>query len=574
MEKVYPWEQESDIPTVPRNQRTVLATGQAPKYPWEKEPEAEKAPERVPEPNFVERSSGRIQQAGRAMTEDLQGKEMAGFDTSNIDPETMEAFGSPTEPFDQRVAGVIRESSVAAGDILLDGGITFIQKYVPEDWQESIVDFSRETWDKFMSSPKFKEGIQMLGSGVEAYQDWANAYPAYADAIGDAIAVGSWARPGGKKPTTDLVTRQRANRSDWKGENFGEQLGLNAQNYSSGVTPSFKPTVGDRTVNQAGRRKNQSRLNQAKDDLEPIGAERDPTRVRYGARGQKYYDLSSFDEGVAKELVRVPDYSPRRSLVFNMNSARRQALKLKEDLENKITRLGNPAINRSEVQKRLSAVKSSLPNENMLSQPSKEFVNQAFTKINSLINESDGTVLGLLNARREFDNWMKRQGSKLDTDIINAKNVTTRNLRTEMNNIVGDAFDSPFVAESLERQHKLWSAVDRMAPKADKEARTLIGRLIQKAENSTGMKLPTTPLAAGATAGAGAYLLGTPLGAGLAGITGGTTVGVGGIKWLTGPQGQAMMGRALQLAQTTPQLRPTVLALAQMIKDSKEGEGE
>lgn len=484
------------------------------------DPEAQ-APvaEATPEPGFVERAQGYTQDAATSIVDRIMGP---GPDWNAEDPmggPLGTAGASPAEVAQTATA----ETLVAGSNILLDGGLTLLDAIVPDSIQDTVKNYSRAAWDKIASNETIKEGIRVAGEGYEAYQAWAKENPEYAQRVEEVIEVGSLGRKPGVPNKRGTGLKRKADRDI-------------RNNRRAQVNDLLEP------VNRQG----QGQLQQTK-------------------RGTTYYEPSLWEQEVNNEVMKIRDVKPRRSAVYNRNVIRDKAVQTREQLETYIQNKGNPAIDKDKMLTGLANKVNAIDEDTLLTGDARAKAIKMYGKARELILESDGTAQGILQARRDFDQWVRRQkGNVFDSDLETALTVANKEIRDGINDAVEKAA-GPKVRTLLDKQHKLLSASDTLDAKTWKEANTRIGRLKQKIEGVTGMKYPTTPLAAGATVAAGgAFAAGYPMvAAALGGVGGGILL----IKALKSPRGPKLLGELMELMDTYPQLSPEINAIIQMAEE-------
>ena len=102
----------------------------------------------------------------------------------------------------------------------------------------------------------------------------------------------------------------------------------------------------------------------------------------------------------------------------------------------------------------------------------------------------------LLQLRRDLDKWANPKGTVFDPQVINGTNIAMKTIRDQINDLIVEAAPTKGVRESLRKQSDLLTARDIMRPRSINERGNAITRTIQALENDTGVRHPTTPLAA------------------------------------------------------------------------------
>lgn len=475
----------------------------------------EAPPEAAQEPGFLERSQDTLADAGTGITDALFGNEDEYADTSNIDPATMETFGAPTESPMQRVSEAGATALGAASNVLVDGGLSLIQSVMPDSWEERVKNFSREAWDKIMTTPA-RQGVEALEKGYEHYKAWAEENPEWAQTVEEAVSVGSMGRTGPKRGDTYIKRQKKHNISNRKDQT--RQL--------------LEPDTKDFTN---------------WDYYEDTGGT---------VRGSP----KTWTKEVLDEVVRVPDVKPKKSYVHNMNAVRTKSKDYKDELDSLVSAKGKQDINIDSVKTGLANRVNSLDKETLLTGDPLAKAIKIYDHATDLLDEADGSALSILNVRRKLDEWVSDQSRVFDADLQSATSIALRDIRGYLNDTVKKNTKSTRVSTLLDKQHKLLTAGDMLQEQASAQADKYFGRLVQKFEKNTGIHLPSTPLAQAATLGAAGVTFGAP---GLAGAAGALAT-YKGVRWLFSPDGKRMLAELARLSDSVPALKPEVIALQQI----------
>lgn len=479
--------------------------------------------ERPPEqpPNFFKQKEETLNQA----------KQDAIAETPIADRLAQE-FGSPEDYKSpaEHAQTAASDAITWVSDRVVDMGFTAAKALIPDDWEDAIVDYSEQGWTTLMKNDQFRTGIEALESGTEAYGEWANENPELARRLGEVINIGAvGAKP--IAPNTPLTY------------------------------PRLERKVTKRALN--------NRKGAVTEMLEPIGKKGEGTLRINPKTKKKEYVPSKWEKEVNKEVTRVPTVDPKAPYTNNMNAVRDYATTLRKDLD-KLVEVKGEAINKQSVLTGLANKVNNLADETLLSGNAFDVAKKIYKKADELIRASDGTALGLLDARRELDKWVRSQRGVFDSQFENATTISLREIRSHINKEVAKASGGAAkqVESLLSRQHKLLTAGDVLETKALKEADGAIGRMIQKWETKTGERIPTTPYAQAATV---AFLAGKS--AILAPISG--LVGTyKGLKWLPTPEGKLWLQRAKDIAKQNPMLAPEVNAIVQLAEGLQPAEEE
>lgn len=274
-------------------------------------------------------------------------------------------------------------------------------------------------------------------------------------------------------------------------------------------------------------------------------------------KGNQVWSPNDFDIEIADTVKGINKYNPKRSNSYNQSVLRESARTQFDDMVKKIEKQGNPDVNLDSLDDAFSKAISDIPKANRgLYSP--EVLKQSqdlATVARDLVRQSDGTVLGMLKARRDFDKYIRKRGNTFDPDFMSARDAANTIIRDVLNTVADESVKGINIKKALTKQHHTLTAYERLLEKALKERTTTMGRVIQRLENATGFKMPTTPLAAAATGVSGAAVAGAY--PGVAALLGGvatTITGVRGALWLGSPQGRQWMIKMLKEMEKHPTL--------------------
>ena len=309
------------------------------------------------------------------------------------------------------------------------------------------------------------------------------------------------------------------------------------------------------------------------DKVQSIGKMLEPTQEelaknRKDVRGYTETSESGANTWVANaeeqarwvETARVPDLKPKAAAGYNAGKVGDQIGNLSDKLILNIIDQNNPPVSKNHIMSQLSQGL-----EELATSPEFESVGgqgailkPLLIKANQLLDESDGTTLGLLKARQEFDKWVKSvKASPFETTIDTSRKqgvTAIRNILTdEMSRNVPDAPSKAL----LTRQRRLYGSLGELEAKASTQVVGIMGKAAYHIKNLTGLSTPKTLPSAMITYG----LLSSAAAVGWvqAGVTG---LGAGvaafqAAKMLTGPKARQAMGT-------------TIRGLSEVISDTKD----
>ena len=362
---------------------------------------------------------------------------------------------------------------------------------------------SPETFNKIKSaastaskSELVKLGSALLQKGGEAWAWFEKEHPEVSDIVKDTVNVALVASPvktTGAKPLikTNMggaVEVAAKNQIANKERKFLEELVLPEQTKNTRVN---QLTEG-RTVQQGG-------LNA------PIEVE-----------------LSRSQKNLADAISTVKGVSPKNTLTGNMNLIDAEIGKEAKSLQKTLDGFNHIQIDKKDIGTIFSDADSFLIDRPSISN---DVRNTLYTKAVKIINSHQKTPSGLLAARKEFDQYIKSFGSDpFDENVRGSINAVSKAVRKGMNGLLEAKIPNQGAKESLQRQARLFDAVDNIAPKAAMEKNTRFARVIEKVRGLAPFKTDAANAATLATLGTGAYFAPALVGGGMALYLGGKAV--------------------------------------------------
>lgn len=392
-----------------------------------------------------------------------------------------ERSGSPSEYAQTTMSQGVRTFGDTVGT-LLKHGWKALPDFLTEPTETSIDEFQ----EYMLQYPTVQDGIQAAQEGMEAYEKWKEANPYDANMAENTIDIAAvmFPRVNPIRPTAVKVVNQSA-------------LGAKVARVQETLEP--EPNTGPGTWDETSR--------------------------ATGARA--VYDPTPPEIEMYEIVEAIPEYNPNRSSRKNAATVRKHVDTYKAETDRRILDNGNPQIDVNSVKEELSQQMSSiLDGDGMGLMPNAERVaERVLTEAYKIIDASDGTALGLLNARRKIDDIIRKTRGKgaYDADRINGVDAAARIARTLLNDSVIDAVPDANVHDLLNKQHQLLKAHDILNTKAIKEPKNAWGRLMKSLKDMD--LVPATVLGLGATAGTAGNLLGAGAAASIAIGAGGLYVG-------------------------------------------------
>jgi stalled ribosome alternative rescue factor ArfA len=460
--------------------------------------------------------------AAEQRTADVAG-DILGVNDPRTPTQLMDEYEAKLGPAEgARSPAEITQSAVAdsitwASDRIVDYAFTIGDAIIPDAWQDLVVDTSAKTWNAMMQKEWFREGIELAKQGKASYDKWAEENPDYANRLEEVVTIGALTRAPKTREGTrlDELVTQRAAKT--RGDKVRKMM-----------EPPGKKGQGNLRINPK-------------------------TKV-------KEYVPSEWEETVNKEVIRVPKVDPKKPYTDNMNAVRNEASAARNRLDTIVRQRGGD-IDIGTLRGELNDLVDGLSERTLLTGDAYKIGESIYKHADDLLAKSDGSALGVLQVRRDLDNWVSSQKNVFDSSFENATTVALKEIRDFLNDSVKEAVGGDDVARLLDKQNKLLYAGDRLEALAMKEADLPVGRMIQKLERATGEKFPTTPLAQVATIGygAGKWALWTPF----LPLVGGYK----GIKWLATPEGRKALRDAARAAKDQPLLQPEINALIQLAEN-------
>jgi hypothetical protein len=376
-----------------------------------------------------------------------------------------------------RTGGEVIKRTLGPPLAVVGGAASSVYMFLPEGTREDIKDYAASALQWVVESPAAEEAFIVAQQGAEAYGDWRDANPQDAKTLESIVNISSLITPLGKRPTSTSPEGLRR-LLDSGVDAFTASARKNRQSFADSIMRSPKQsgvgsTAGRTTENFFGSETIQLNAfeQEAADVLTHL-----PLNLR-GTAGSNYRVVDNHLVDAAKKLEEKLEGIPVEMDLLNgkLDNA------LKEIFETDIFIRNN---------KEFRAISTDLIN-----------------KSKTIFAKTDGTAADLLRARREIDKLVRDQkgaaafGSERTTPL----NAAFSSIRQVLNEVI-DA-TAPGSENELRRQHLLYSARTILDDKYAAQASGALGKLTQAVTQGTGVKLPSTPLALGATAGAALTML-------------------------------------------------------------------
>lgn len=283
--------------------------------------------------------------------------------------------------------------------------------------------------------------------------------------------------------------------------------------------------------------------------LEPTVLEKGEGKVTIeGVLRSKTYNPSPREDEVIAVTSLVDGVNPRKTFTENYNVVSDEIGRVRERLDSRIKSKRNPKFDKEEVAGELEGLVEDIlvSDEFQLGGGVPSFVRPIFNRAITLIQESDGTALGLLNVRRELDNWVERNAPATFTgEYVNGKKLANTLIRDLINKKVGELVPDVDVDGLLRKQHLLYDAKDRFDIKRQLEASNAVGRALMNTQRVLGVKTPLTPLGIYGTGGIAATLFASGFAPFLTGSAALGAAAYGAANILRSPQSKKALGALL-----------------------------
>lgn len=372
----------------------------------------------------------------------------------------------------EKLVRTIGDVAGGVGEIAGDAIMTGISYLTPDLAKEAVDD----AFNYVSQTEAGKEGLRLATLSADKYKGWADANPDDAKLLESYFNIGAFLTPATKikAPVLDVAETLedtggnlvKSGRSKIKGE---ERDIITAM-----LEPDAKHLTGE--------------------DFDVSEITQEITYNPQSPYTQETIDIVT-DSGIVK---------PKKTYTYNSKKLGEAAKRERNILEARLSR-EDVILNKANVlreietkaQQFLDEAQRTIGDETKLKQ-----VNSIFGEAVRQIQSSDGSLLGLLEARRGVDKFTRSYDGKVDYTTQNSLATASRSVRNAMNEIIERESKNTEVARSLRKQAAFLDAAKILNKKISKDGRTVLARLAKVAGNY----MPRTPLAQAATASAAAGL--------------------------------------------------------------------
>lgn len=184
---------------------------------------------------------------------------------------------------------------------------------------------------------------------------------------------------------------------------------------------------------------------------------------------------------IENEVKSVPGISSKNTSLENLNAIHKEIGTTASNLENQLaSREVQPIVTQEHWDNYLNGVKQDIAENPLITGDAESTASKIINKFQSLLpKEGDITASDILKARKGLDSWIKSVKGNLafDPKTENAVSIAVRATRQGANDLLEATAPDVAVKAMLRRQSLLYDAIDNIAPKAAKEAGSVVGRI-------------------------------------------------------------------------------------------------
>lgn len=385
------------------------------------------------------------------------------------------ALGLPREGalgVGEKLVRTLGDVAGGVGEIAGDAIMTGISYLTPDLAKEAVDD----AFNYVSQTEAGKEGLRLASLSADKYKGWADANPDDAKLLESYFNIGALIAPPTKikAPILDVAETLEDTGGNLVKSGRSKIRGEERDIITAMLEPDAKHLTGEDF------------------DVSEI-----TQKITYNPQSpytQETIDIVT-DSGIVK---------PKKTYTYNSKKLGEAAKRERKILEARLAR-EDVTLNKANVlreietkaQQFLDEAQRTIGDETKLKQ-----VNSIFGEAVRQIQNSDGSLLGLLDARRGVDKFTRSYDGKVDFTTQNSLATASRAVRNAMNEILERESKNTEVSRSLRKQAAFLDAAKILNKKISKDGRTVFARLAKVAGNY----MPRTPLAQAATASAAAGL--------------------------------------------------------------------
>tara|TARA_R110002012_G_scaffold321630_2_gene550232 strand:- start:496 stop:2181 length:1686 start_codon:yes stop_codon:yes gene_type:complete len=416
------------------------------------------------------------------------------------------------------VGDVFGGSAEVGGEIILTSLEAATPDFVLEGLDDALTAISE--------NPIAQEGIILAMKGKEFYDSWATDNKDTAKTLESWFNISSFMLPATKTPEGLADSLEEIT-------NLAADAGRTLESRGANLVKTGRAKIqGDKTDKVA---------HMLEPGMSDIPA--DDFDVTSVTGAITYNPKRPFQAQNVAIVSALPGVNPNKSYTYNAKVIQAAANSEKARLESILGRTEASYDPEEVVAEVIRRVNQQLSELGELDSASAKSVARALAAAQERMSGGDGSLLDLLNARRDFDSFFrfqKSQNMQAGATLDQAKTFA----RNAMNDILGDLSANSTVKESLRKQTAYLGALDTLLPKRAKDARGPIERLSKFSRRF----LPTTVGAQVATAGIAAGALATywPL----LTVPAIMAIGFGGAKAALSPEARVLFGEMVKQTGT------------------------
>lgn len=413
--------------------------------------------------------------------------------------------------FSDKVVRTVGDLAGGFGDIAGDALMTGAAAMTPDFILEGV----GNAFKAIAETDAGREGMKAATQGIESYNNWAKDNP------DNAKYLESWFNIGA---ITTQATPIKGIVSD-----AGASLQEKGATLTKNGLKSLQGTKNELVTAM----------------LEPTNTARIPTE---DLKSKGFFDTITYDPdaGYTRDnidiIAEIPKVDPKKTYTYNSNvieKARQAEQKKLESILGRTPVVVDSDVVTQELGKRAGALLSS-PEFKTMDATLQKKTEVIFKEAVRRIQSGDGSLLDLLQARRDVDSFIGRQKLGLDRNQASTLDLARKAVNGSLNDIIAELSDNVAVKQSLRKQSAMISALDIVNSKRAEDGRTVIARFKQ----NYGAYIPQTLAARAATAtfAAGAIAQSWPL------MTAAAVSGLAfaGGKAVFSPEARAMLGSMIK----------------------------
>lgn len=341
------------------------------------------------------------------------------------------------------------------GEVMVSGG-RGLQAITPDPVEGFVGNVATKAGIEFLKTSVGRGALFAAQNGAESYQEFAEEHPRAARNVEGVTNLGLLMAPVKAKPGSQGLIGKAGTELKKSGiRAVGKQKGAFVKDL---VTPKQTAAVKTEQVARTAER-------------------------GIGPFKTSIVKLTPLQEAAAKEVMKTA-VSPRNTIQGNYNVIKKAVFKETDLLAKQLSKTGaRGRFNKQEFFDELDDAFLRLQKNHEIVGVSEVSAKRIVAIMREMAENEKTHVSGLLRARKNFDRKFIDEGRSraFDPKMENAMSITLREIRQTTNDFIEQRAPQVGVKNSLNKQSKLLSAMDDIAPKAAAEANTAIARQIQNA---------------------------------------------------------------------------------------------